>query len=239
MRETTGTNQHFYRAIYISTGEGVSDAQRAYRMNQMFEARRRIVESGGTGDTDSDTILSRILSRCIYNEEEFHEWLYHQLPNMLATHNNTHAGAQTAPVHHSSTERIGLIVIDSMAGLFRISEDQQSPSWYVQRSGLLFQVAAQLKKLSIQYHVPIVVVNQVTSGGEHGKTIPALGLTWSHCINARYLISRKEEYFTIKDEVQQEGRTRFSRRIQLILSSQWPALECSFMIDHAGCKLIN
>ena len=221
--------QIFYRAIYISMGEGVSEAQRAYRMNQIYESRRQTLATTEPMNTDSDAVLSRILSRCIYNEEEFHDWLFHQLPDMLSLHNNAHSNKRL-PTHEG---RIGIIVIDSMAGLFRISDEGQSSSWYVRRSGILFQAAAQLKKLSSQYHVPVVVVNQVS-----GSTTPALGLSWSHCINCRYFITRREEYVSTKDEKKQEGRTRFTRRIQLLLSSQWPVLlECSFIIDNAGCKL--
>jgi hypothetical protein len=215
-------------------GEGVSEAQRAYRFDQIHSSRRQILDTG-----DLDTALSRILSRSIYNEEEFHEWLYQQLPDMLSLHNSHSTDIYSSTIDKAHEERIGVIIIDSMAGLFRIPDQKQSSSWYVRRSGLLFQAAAQLKKLSFQYHVPIVVVNQV-SASEQGPSTPALGLSWSHCVNCRYLISRREEYVSSKDDEgqQQQGRTRFIRRIQLLFSPQFPSLlDCSFIIDNAGCKL--
>lgn len=228
------SKRYFYKAIYISMGEGVSEAQRAYRLNQIYTSRRQTFNTRSLNDTvDLDTALSRILSRNIYNEEEFHEWLFQQLPDMLSSHNS-----HLELVHPKTQgERIGVIIIDSMAGLFRISDQVPSSSWYVRRSGLLFQAAAQLKKLSFQYHVPVVVVNQV-SGSEQGPSIPALGLSWSHCINHRFMISRREEYVSDEDKRQEEGRTRFVRHIQLLLSPQYPSqLNCSFTIDNTGCKL--
>jgi len=250
---TIATNQLykqcFYKAIYISMGEGVSESQRAYRLNQMYTSRRLTLDTYSAVNThDLDTSLSRIISKSIYNEEDFHEWLYQQLPGMLSRH-NAPLDIQPSTAWNNSNnnklqeERIGVIIIDSMAGLFRVSDENQSStssSWYVRRSGILFQAAAQMKQLSVQYSVPFVVVNQV-SASEQGISIPALGFSWSYCLNSRYLISRREEYVPQTDEEEGtfiHGQTRFVRRIQLAFSPHFPSLQdCSFYIDNEGCKV--
>jgi len=62
---------------------------------------------------------------------------------------------------------------------------------------MLCKIATQLKYLSDKYSVAMLVINQVSDvvddshvvnfGARH---IPALGLTWSNCVNTRIMITR-------------------------------------------------
>ena len=107
-----------------------------------------------------------------------------------------------------STGRIGLVVLDSIAGLFRLpdggaAKDRTGAAFFARRSEVLFGLSAQLRKLGDQYGVAFVVANQVTAAGAGGggaggpsgggnATIPALGLSWSNCVNARFALRRSE-----------------------------------------------
>ena len=101
-----------------------------------------------------------------------------------------------------SNEKLSLVVIDSMSALFR--GEQNSKSSAMERSSRLFTAAQKMKKLSQQYRIPFVVINQVTSYFQNPSAhcnpamlpqnvVPALGLTWSNCVNTRYLLARYEK----------------------------------------------
>ena len=90
------------------------------------------------------------------------------------------------------------------------------------RSQDFLSIAAQLKQLSSTFHVPVVVINQVSdffagadgNGGEalsidqvkHSylhhwsmmssgrRVVPALGLTWANCVNTRIFLTRRHEF---------------------------------------------
>jgi hypothetical protein len=67
------------------------------------------------------------------------------------------------------------------------------------RSRTMFHMANCMRILSDQYGVVFVVTNQVTadfdprSNGNGNALRPALGLSWSHCINQRYVVPRASE----------------------------------------------
>eukprot|EP01083_Nonionella_stella_P200989 735550_1 len=103
---------------------------------------------------------------------------------------------------------------------------------------MLFQIAASLKKLSDAFGVHILIINQVTSKGE-GKVVPSLGLSWSHCVNDRYLLKRAEgvvatcarngygngngnsSVHASTSAIVRGSGTRFVRKIELLTSSRW------------------
>lgn len=98
------------------------------------------------------------------------------------------------------TKNIKLLVIDSIAALFRCEmgslDQSQEKSW------ILHQQAAILKQLSDENKIPILIINQVTdyfvneSNAHHqihsGKAgvVPSLGLHWANSINVRIMLSK-------------------------------------------------
>jgi hypothetical protein len=62
------------------------------------------------------------------------------------------------------------------------------------RTHYLFALSQQLKFLSETHKIPIVVVNQVTadfqSSNRRDQAIPALGISWSHCITTRFMVCK-------------------------------------------------
>ena len=106
-------------------------------------------------------------------------------------------------------------MLDSIAGMFRLPDaaKDRGTAFFARRSEILFGLSAQLRKLGDQYGVAFVVANQVTAGkaasggggprimggsgggsgsGAGGNAIPALGLSWSNCINTRFVLRRSE-----------------------------------------------
>ena len=107
---------------------------------------------------------------------------------------------------------VRLVVLDSIAALFRATGREDDPR---ERTPTLLAYAARLKQLSETFNVAVVVTNQMSDkpldaldatsglGGlspaecrayvhERGLTVPALGLAWSACANARIVLTRRE-----------------------------------------------
>lgn len=172
------------QAIYVCMGDsaGVTASQIAKRLHQMTRARWRSTTTNkdkreNENNHDVQNILQRIQTKCIYNTEQLLEFL-HDLPIQLEQ-------------EHAMSVRTGLIVLDSIANLYRIQEDGSfhDQYFYSNRSRDLFYISSRLKKISNQYGINIVVVNQVTMNGK-GRNVPCLGLSWSCCVNERYMLDR-------------------------------------------------
>lgn len=87
-------------------------------------------------------------------------------------------------LHHldDKSKSFSLIVVDSVASLFRGS-DSSSKSRLVARAGLLLAKIAQ--------HSAVVVTNQLTTLTD-GRKVPALGESWSHVADKKFLISKDD-----------------------------------------------
>lgn len=86
-----------------------------------------------------------------------------------------------------------MIIIDSIAALFRTEYDM---SLVQERSMLLFDMATTLKWLSSTYNALVVITNQATANitpfGTGSEWMPALGMSWSNCVNVRVLVSKTQ-----------------------------------------------
>mmetsp|Transcript_26466 Transcript_26466/g.35270 ORF Transcript_26466/g.35270 Transcript_26466/m.35270 type:complete len:344 (+) Transcript_26466:480-1511(+) len=235
------------KSLYISMGEGGNSSQISYRLRQIADVQQQEKNARFPTFTLSlpstnDSVLSRILTRFVRNSDEFTELVDVTLPTMLATKlqksNNNEGG------------RIGLVVLDSMAGLFRLPENlqqNQKSLYFAKRSNILFNCSAKLKKLSHQYNVPIVVVNQVTASFSSSSSnfslqklhmscsmermMPLLGLSWSNCVNTRFLLTRNE---TTENYGKSSSIIRFVRHAHVLLSSQMPFGTVEFIINAGG-----
>jgi len=276
---TTPKYMH-YKSMYISMGaEGTSPSQIAHRLQQMAQ-RHPSHPSSTTHKASSNNIkaiLQRIWTRYVPNTEAFHQLIFSELPQLLFHQKNT---PHTPGTLHCG-DRFGLLVFDSIAGLYRTKEEgndndncdlpgrakQSTSMYYAQRSQDLFTIAAQLKYISDHFGVGIVVLNQVTAtnsttihkrrygrgigagayaGGGRLMIVPALGLTWSNCVNHRYILSRVEEQIDrgAREEQQHEDIsnrvTRFVRKIRVYCSPRFStAMEASFRIGGCGVFLVH
>jgi DNA-repair protein XRCC3 len=133
-------------------------------------------------------------------------------------------------------KHIKLIVIDSIAGLFRVEFKREQS---VERAEKMRDLAAQLKMISHQYNIPVLVTNQVTdvwteelrhaphvahySVISSGRPVmPALGLAWACCINTRLMISR--------------SRCRTQRSLHTLSSPLIGVVSCEFVVEMDGVR---
>lgn len=93
---------------------------------------------------------------------------------------------------------IRLVVVDSIAGMFRGRNEMEDP---IHRSEAIWSIAQVLHSIASK-GIVVVVVNQVTSvidkfpssgggvGGVLNRVSPALGLSWSNTVNTRVLVTQ-------------------------------------------------
>lgn len=151
---------------------------------------------------------------------------------------------------------VKLIVIDSIAALFRSDFDNNSVD-LKRRSSLFFMIAGKLKEHAAKFGSAVVVTNQVvdvvatedqssrlrvgnyaslwTSGRD---VCPALGLSWANCVNTRLFLSRSDQSppnaLDLGDSTYQgtyEGRMR---RIQVVFAPHLPESSCLYVILRKG-----
>ncbi|KAK1420892.1 hypothetical protein QVD17_22844 [Tagetes erecta] len=142
---------------------------------------------------------------------------------------------------------IKLIVIDSIAALFR-SEFENNAGDLKRRSSLFFKISSVLKAHANRFGIAVVVTNQVVDviGDNEGgsgvrvgnleglytsgrRVCPALGLSWSNCINSRLFLSRQE--------VIEDGdfvNTRERRELHVVFAPHLPYSSCEYVIRKEG-----
>jgi len=93
---------------------------------------------------------------------------------------------------------VGLIVIDSLAGAFRLCENGTN-------KGMLFDLAKELRKIGLFQGTCVIITNQVSAliqdnilteaSSEHPveSIRPSLGLHWSNCVDHRFFIRKTGE----------------------------------------------
>lgn len=86
-----------------------------------------------------------------------------------------------------SKTNIGLIVIDSIAAIFR-SENLDVD--YVKRSQEFHIIVNKLLELGTEHKIAIVCTNQVTDDPDSEKLQPCLGLAWRNLLTCRFRLSR-------------------------------------------------
>ncbi|KAG8236138.1 hypothetical protein J437_LFUL001598, partial [Ladona fulva] len=109
----------------------------------------------------------------------------------------------------------GLIVVDSITGVFRgsVEEDGAEVLGDGQPKGIadeirtramdLKEIAASLHSTARSFGLSVICVNQVSDAVDDvqgfgcNKKVPALGLAWSNMITTRLMVSRTSEFFKI------------------------------------------
>ncbi|GLJ43697.1 hypothetical protein SUGI_0909840 [Cryptomeria japonica] len=172
---------------------------------------------------------------------------------------------------------VRLLIIDSVAALFR-SDFDNTANDMVKRASLFFQLSSKLKYYAQKFKIAVVVTNQVVdfidSEGSKGsmnnlqlgnfdslvssarRVLPALGLSWAHCINTRLFLSRMEESIysldsscnsfnrtltgnssdTAMDACSITGNTRLRRKMQVVFAPHLPSISYDFVIERNGVK---
>lgn len=117
---------------------------------------------------------------------------------------------------------IGLIIIDSVAAVFRTQSNS------VNRSYELRQLVSSLLRLSHQYNCGVVCINQVVTIPKKRKTAPCLGLVWANLGRTRIKISKIPKLINV------DGQILTARRMEVVFSPESPCEVTDFIITADG-----
>jgi hypothetical protein len=253
------------KAVYVSLGssnQGIGLTKTSLRLRTMFAANA-YKYSSSPQDQPTDDMMQQLLSHVwlhgIRNSDDLMELLEDKLPRLLRLDPN-----------------ISLVVLDSLASLFRVNEeignynynghenlksfgnhhnDKNNTPWK-NRATAFFKIATHCKSISDKYQLPFVIVNDATTKIEpspwnyravSSSQEPALGLSWSQCVNASYFVTRLTESgatpatFTAQspmsqtDTQQQQARTIIRRALRCLRSPKLASdTTILFRIDDRG-----
>ncbi|EGD72375.1 hypothetical protein PTSG_00395 [Salpingoeca rosetta] len=165
----------------------------------------------------SIAVSDNVFTNRINTADEFWMFVHEALPSLL------------------SSSGVRLVVIDSIAALFRadFALDESAA-----RAHVLFDIGRQLKQLAHAHKTAIVCINQVSAHVPEevlpsfapSRVIPALGLAWSSCINARYFVRR-----ITSREASVQAACDVERQLSCALAPHLPEERASFFVDNDGC----
>ncbi|GAQ81274.1 DNA-repair protein XRCC3 [Klebsormidium nitens] len=232
-------------ALYIHT-EGHYPGR---RLQELAVVRRDALAAIGEPGSNNSFSIDHIFVEAIQTPDELLDFLKDRLPSLL----------------HTSTKPLKLLIIDSIAALFRTEYDNTTAE-LGRRTKVLFQVASQLKKFAEREGAAVVIINQVVDFFEAAdkdfqgqsqignlesmetsgrRVAPALGLAWSNCISTRIFLSRVGQVMTL--DTKREGETAGSnkveepksvvrRRMQVVFSPCLPPQSRNFVVTTLGLQ---
>lgn len=116
---------------------------------------------------------------------------------------------------------IGLIIIDSVAAIFRLYND------YLERARHMRRLADALLSYADKYNCAVVCVNQVATRDGQDE-IPCLGLQWAHLGRTRLRVSRVPKQHRMGDQL------ITVRKLEILYSPETPNDFAEFLITAEG-----
>ena len=153
-------------------------------------------------------------------------------------------------------QRLRLLIIDSVAGLFRVDDDVGGANPYA-RSEAQFRLSSALRRLSAEQQLVVVCCNQVTdrflpaepiprqsetyrdrftivSSGR--QVLPALGLSWANCVDVRLAVSRRCRGRGGGGGSMVVDGSEVSREMEVVFAPHVPRQSLSFVVDADGVR---
>ena len=143
--------------------------------------------------------------------ESLTDCIVHKLPRLLESH-----------------PTIKLIIIDSIAGAFRLEKD------YIKRANLMRKMIEKLEFLANKYNFAVVITNQIYSATSNGLEVnnPAMGLAWANLIGTRLQLFRTNQ-MTSKSS-NSDSKSNRVRHMKVIFSPRLPQATGKFIITTSG-----
>ncbi|XP_018561322.1 DNA repair protein XRCC3 [Anoplophora glabripennis] len=116
-------------------------------------------------------------------------------------------------------KNVGLIIVDSIAGVFR---SENNDICYSSRGQDIGIIGSALHHICYKYKVGIVCINQVAENFATEKTEPCLGLAWSNNVTCRFCITRN-------------NNSRI-RDFEVIFAPDLPNTRCNFVVNENGLR---
>lgn len=142
------------------------------------------------------------------------------IQHVLSADNLIDVVCKQLPILFKQKADIGLVIIDSIAAVFRTETFD-----YSLRAQNFRKIIESLMQLGVEYGCCIVIVNQAASfESKNGisVTVPSLGIAWSSLVNTRLEITKKRH----KSQTIRQMEVKFSPRL--------PTARATFNITQIG-----
>ncbi|XP_075148122.1 X-ray repair cross complementing protein spindle B isoform X2 [Haematobia irritans] len=175
--------------------------EHSFPSNRLYEMSKQFINKYPSHDVN---YLANVHVEHIHNSEQLIKCCSERLPLLMAT------------------ERVRLIVIDSVAAVFRTYTD------FVQRARDMRRLANCLLSLADKYNCAIICVNQVASISKKQPEVPCLGLAWAHLGRTRMRISK------IPKQIKFPDKFLTVRKLEVMYSPETPIAYAEFLITPEG-----
>lgn len=185
------------KTLYINT-EGPFTTERVLAMARHLIKRHNL-------DTTATELLENFIYISVFDYEELLQLLKVRLPRLL------------------EMEPIGLVVIDSVAAVFRTHCN------YIDRAKNMRSLVYMLERLGKINDFGVVCVNQVRTNPNSMEidVAPALGLAWANLVSTRIQLYKEES--VVKD-----GAIMQKRTLRVIWAPNVPPNEATFYMSGEG-----
>lgn len=192
------------KAVYISSDKRIP----TNRLKSMAIALK--AKYGDDSDIQEISFLNNIFVHYCNSPNEIRLRVLDELPNLLRLHPD-----------------IRLVVIDSIAGIFRYETN------YFERAKDMREIVQELERLAEIYNFAIIATNHISlvpqeNGGE--KITAALGATWDSLVVTKLQIIKTEEFQKLVSGVHRV------RIMKVIYSPRLPRAKANFSIDSSGLR---
>jgi DNA-repair protein XRCC3 len=151
-------------SIYMNTQQ-LFPSQRHFELSQHFKTKY--------GSALPPNPMDRVLVEHVAESGTLLNYLETRIPTLL----------------RDSDKKFRLLILDSIASLFRADYDKKKPEM-TKRTQEIRLIGIALHKLSRDFKLAVVVVNQVSASFALGENIPSLGLVWTNLVTTRLFLSR-------------------------------------------------
>ena len=251
-------------AVYLALGSTQLASHAVHRWQQMVRARRsQTLQPAPQQDSTTTTaILQRLVVKPIVHKDQWDDLLLYELEALLQKQAQPSTTTTTTTTTATSSQHpVQLVVVDSLANLFRFLEDEDqnnssnsisetkppsggAPSVAIQnRAASFFRLAARLKQLACQYHFVVLVLNQVTTTPVSSadpiqpanSPLPALGLSWAHCVTESMMVTKQPAALSSSSSSSSSSR----RFLSLERSANYAKQTVEFVIQDQGAVLLS
>jgi RecA/RadA recombinase len=189
---------------------GGADGNVMYLCTDKFMSGRRLeqLDHAFKSKYGDFNFLDRIFVTELNNSNDFQEFVKVCLPEYFKT-----------------IKTMKLLVIDSIAGIFRIETN------YIERAKLFCQLFEELNKLALEHKFAIVCTNHVTAIPDVGESA-ALGNTWSSLVATRINILKMGSSCSIN--INGKNEVSRIRKMTVDFSPRLPSKTEEFIITSCG-----
>jgi RecA/RadA recombinase len=137
--------------------------------------------------------------------------------------------------------QLNLLILDSIAAVVRHAYDYQQRGALAKRARWMFRFVNTLRQLMRDYYPFAVVISNQVAQRADGQLVPALGFTWTQCLNTRIRLNRvaKTSDSMLSDAGKNSGSALRSANVCYSDSGPEPGTRVSFQIDHTGARGIQ